>query len=106
MEIRPVLRARLRRLLPHTFAARLTIAFSGVVALTLLLVFVGVSRDGHSRHIPHPGDHQPISRREQIEGDPEELARLRLVTQDDGNPSWARRRGRIRHAWARQGGSP
>jgi len=32
----------LRRLMPHTFAARLTIAFSGVVALTLLLVFVGV----------------------------------------------------------------
>ena len=31
-----------RRLLPHTFAARLTIAFSGVVALTLALVFVGV----------------------------------------------------------------
>lgn len=30
------------RLLPRTFAARLTIAFSGVVALTLLLVFVGV----------------------------------------------------------------
>jgi len=31
-----------RRLLPRTFAARLTIAFSGVVALTLVLVFVGV----------------------------------------------------------------
>jgi signal transduction histidine kinase len=30
------------RILPRTFAARLTIAFSGVVALTLLLVFVGV----------------------------------------------------------------
>jgi len=28
--------------MPHTFAARLTIAFSGVVALTLVLVFVGV----------------------------------------------------------------
>jgi signal transduction histidine kinase len=40
------LRARLRRALgrlaPRTFAARLTIAISGVVALTLLLVFIGV----------------------------------------------------------------
>ena len=42
MAIRQALRSRVRRLLPHTFAARLTIAFSGVVALTLLLVFVGV----------------------------------------------------------------
>jgi signal transduction histidine kinase len=36
------IRGWLRRLLPHTFAGRLTIAFSGVVALTLSLVFVGV----------------------------------------------------------------
>jgi len=36
------IRSWLRRLLPRTFAARLTIAFSGVVALTLVLVFVGV----------------------------------------------------------------
>ncbi len=40
--LRSTLRGALRRLLPHTFAARLTLAFSGVVALTLLLVFVGV----------------------------------------------------------------
>jgi signal transduction histidine kinase len=39
---RRMIRGWLRRLLPRTFAARLTIAFSGVVALTLLLVFVGV----------------------------------------------------------------
>ncbi len=36
------MRRWLRPLLPRTFAARLTIAFSGVVALTLVLVFVGV----------------------------------------------------------------
>jgi signal transduction histidine kinase len=40
--VRRTIRGWLRRLLPRTFAARLTIAFSGVVALTLLLVFVGV----------------------------------------------------------------
>ncbi len=44
LELGPRRRARgwVGRLLPRTFAARLTIAFSGVVALTLLLVFVGV----------------------------------------------------------------
>ena len=40
--VRLTIRGWLRRLLPRTFAARLTIAFSGVVALTLVLVFVGV----------------------------------------------------------------
>ena len=42
MGARRRLRIWLRPLMPRTFAARLTIAFSGVVALTLLLVFVGV----------------------------------------------------------------
>ena len=42
MGARRRIRSWLRPLLPRTFAARLTIAFSGVVALTLLLVFVGV----------------------------------------------------------------
>ncbi|MGH2513790.1 MAG: ATP-binding protein [Candidatus Limnocylindrales bacterium] len=39
---RRTLRGWVRRVLPRSFAARLTIAFSGVVALTLVLVFVGV----------------------------------------------------------------
>ena len=42
LSVRRTVRGWLRRLLPRTFAARLTIAFSGVVALTLILVFVGV----------------------------------------------------------------
>jgi two-component system, OmpR family, sensor histidine kinase MtrB len=42
MGARRRIRIWLRPLMPRTFAARLTIAFSGVVALTLLLVFVGV----------------------------------------------------------------
>ncbi len=42
VRVRRSVRGWFRRLLPRTFAARLTIAFSGVVALTLLLVFVGV----------------------------------------------------------------
>jgi signal transduction histidine kinase len=40
--MRHAIRRSVGRILPRTFAARLTIAFSGVVALTLLLVFVGV----------------------------------------------------------------
>jgi signal transduction histidine kinase len=39
---RRAIRGSFGRLLPRSFAARLTIAFSGVVALTLVLVFVGV----------------------------------------------------------------
>ena len=39
---RRAIRGWFGRLLPRSFAARLTIAFSGVVALTLVLVFVGV----------------------------------------------------------------